>query len=222
MGIGDVQSWIAAFSYPAMMVLLVVAGFGAPLSEDVILVAGGLAANAGQGSLVLMSLTGWVGVVVGDSLLFRVGQKLGPRPANVRFLQRLVTPERVRWVSRHFARHGVLTIIAVRFCMGLRVPGFVTAGMSGMRYRRFLLVDGLAALLYAPLLVWLGWRFGEVALADAKATMKWIPLAVVATVAALWVARVIRQRRQRRSTPEALRDALTVSGLPRARTKDAV
>jgi membrane-associated protein len=221
-GLDDVQAWIAAFSYPAMLALLVVAGFGAPLSEDVILVAGGLVAAAGNGSLLLISLTGWVGVVVGDSLLFRLGQKLGPRSMNVRFLQKLMTPQRVSRVSHHFARHGVLTIVLVRFCMGLRVPAYVTAGMSGMQYRRFLVADGLAALVYAPLLVWLGWRFGEAVLDDAAATLKWILFAALVVVGALYAAALIRRRRQRRSTPEVLRDSLTVGGLPPPRAKDAV
>jgi membrane-associated protein len=201
----------------------VMAGFGAPVSEDLVLLAGGMVAAAGNANLLLMILTAWTGVLAGDSALFRIGRSFGARPVKLRFLDKLVTPERVRRVNYHFARHGMLTIFIVRFCMGLRVPTFVTAGMSGMRYSSFLAADALAALVYAPALVWLGWRFGEVALHDIEATLKWLPIAALTVAGALFAARVVRRRRQRRSAHGALRDVFFTAGeLPHGRAKDAV
>ncbi|MBY0345737.1 MAG: DedA family protein, partial [Neisseriaceae bacterium] len=44
-----------------------------------------------------------------------------------------------------------------RFMPGLRSPIFIVAGMSGISYWRFLLADGLAALLSVPIWVYLGY-----------------------------------------------------------------
>lgn len=193
--LSDVQGWIAAFSYPAALALLVLAGFGAPLSEDLILLAAGIVTATEKGNLPLMIATAWVGVLLGDSALFGLGRRLGPRAANLRFLRKVLTPERIQRVNRHFARHGLATIFVVRFCIGLRAPAFVTAGMSRMHFRRFLAVDAAAALIYVPLLVWIGWRFGAAALDDVRATFTWILIAVVALGVALLVGRAVRHGR---------------------------
>jgi membrane protein DedA with SNARE-associated domain len=209
--LGPVEGWIAAFSYPAVLVLLVLAGFGAPVSEELVLLAGGIVTATQKSSLPLMAVTAWVGVLAGDSALFRIGQKLGPRAARLRSLRRVLSTEWLERVNHHFARHGALTIFVVRFCTGLRAPAFVAAGMSGMRYRRFLLADALAAAIHAPLLVWIGWRFGAVALDDVKAAVRWILIAILALAGALLAARAIRRRR---------RDALAV-GVPPRRVEDS-
>jgi membrane protein DedA with SNARE-associated domain len=194
--LGHVEGWIVAFSYPAVLLLLILAGFGAPVSEELILLAGGIVTATQSASLPAMMLIAWVGVLVGDSALFRIGQKLGPRATSLGWLRRVLPPERLRRMNQHFARHGAPTLFVVRFCTGLRAPTFVAAGMSRMRYRRFLIADGLAAAVHAPLLVWLGWRFGEVALSDVKTTLRWILIAVLLLGVALLAARAIRRKRR--------------------------
>jgi len=44
---------------------------------------------------------------------------------------------------------------------GVRAVTYFTAGSAGMPYPRFICFDGLAALLSAPLFVFLGYRFGR-------------------------------------------------------------
>src|SRR5260370_12909234 len=50
--------------------------------------------------------------------------------------------------------------MVARFLPGIRAVTFFTAGSAGMSYWRFIFWDGLAALVSAPLFVYLGSHFG--------------------------------------------------------------
>lgn len=198
MDFGDVQHWIEGFSYPAVLLLLISAGLGAPVSEELIMIAGGLVVGKTGGSLPAMILTAYVGVLVGDSLLWRIGNRLGPRAVGSRWVKKILTPARVGWAQRHFDRYGAFTIFVVRFCIGLRAVTFLTAGTSGLRYRRFLLADAAAAAIYVPILVWLGHHFGAAVLDDVQSAFHWILGAVIALVVVLSIVSMVRRRRRLR------------------------
>jgi membrane protein DedA with SNARE-associated domain len=76
-----------------------------------------------------------------------------------RHLRKVMHSKRREKVERHFARHGNLTIFVGRFMPGFRSIIFAFAGISRMGYFRFLLIDGMAAVLSVPLFVYLGYRF---------------------------------------------------------------
>lgn len=192
----QLQHWIEAFSYPAVLGLLISAGFGAPVSEDAIMIAAGMVIAHANGSLIAMILVAWVGVVIGDSALWRIGSRLGTRAVKVRHIQRVLTPSRLAWVERHFERYGVLTIFFARFLIGFRSVTFLSAGTTGMSYRRFIIADALGAAIFVPTLVWLGWRFGEAVLDDVKGALAWLLGGAIAVVLTIVVVSVIRRRAQ--------------------------
>lgn len=218
MEFGDVQQWIQTFSYPAVLLLLISSGLGAPVSEDLIMLVGGVVTAKTGGSLVGMILTAYVGVLIGDSLLYRLGRSLGPRAVKLKWVRKLLTPERVAASERYFEKYGALTIFVVRFTIGLRAVTFLSAGMSGLRYRRFILADALAAMIFVPTLVFLGWKFGAVVLDDVEKAFHWILLGVGVLVVAIAGARMIRRHRRLRSprTDEAGRMAADLSRQHRA------
>jgi membrane protein DedA with SNARE-associated domain len=109
-----------------------------------------------------MVAVGFVGILVGDSLIYLAGRRVGRRVRTGHgWLARVVTPPRRIVVEGLFARHGEKIVIAARFMPGVRAVTYFTAGSAGMPYARFICFDGLAALLSAPLFVLLGYRFGR-------------------------------------------------------------
>lgn len=198
----QVAQWVGTFSYPAVLLLLVACGLGAPLSEDLILVTGGLVAAQGHAWLPGVMLAGWAGTLAGDLLLYRVGRTLGTRLRTRPRLQRVLTPARVAWVEDQMARHGALTVLAVRFLPGLRVPTYLLAGAGGLPLRRFVLADGLGALVTAPLLVALGHSFGRDVLTQVQSGFRVLLWAAAAVVVALAAAQGLR-RWKRLSAPRA-------------------
>ncbi len=188
--------WIATYSYPLLYLMLLACGVGAPLSEELVVLTGGIVAGQGGASLPLMMAVAWAGVVSGDALLYRLGRKLGPAATEKPWLKRMLKPERVEWVKGHFGKRGIQTIVLARFLPGLRAPTFLIAGMCGVRPRTFLLADGLAALLTAPLITYLGFRFGPTVIANIQTVGKFIVATVAVALLLSWLrSRVLRRRR---------------------------
>ncbi|MBX5484895.1 MAG: DedA family protein [Myxococcaceae bacterium] len=201
MEFAHVEQWIQTFSYPAVFLLLVSAGFGAPVSEELVMIAGGLVVGKSGGSLWGMIATAWVGVLAGDSLLWRIGHRLGPRAVSARGIRKLLTPRRVAWAQRHFAKHGAKTIFIARFTSGLRSVTFLSAGTTGLPYRKFIVADATAALILVPIVVWLGWKFGAAVLHDVHMAFRWVLGGVAVCLVGGAVVAAIRRRRRVRAAP---------------------
>jgi len=154
--------------------VLLLCGFGLPMPEDVILVSGGVLAwmaspleaptFAGMirdDGLLFMVATGLAGILAGDSVIFWAGRKLGRRVAEFRLLRHMVTPEKLEKVERRLRQRGNVVVMIARFLPGLRAPTYFTVGHSRFAYWKFLIYDGLAALVSAPVWVCLGFWFGD-------------------------------------------------------------
>lgn len=143
--------------YVAVFIVLLVCGFGVPVPEDITLIAGGVIAGLGYANVHVMCLVGLVGVLAGDSAMFLIGRYLGPRAMRQRWVALLLTPRRYARVQKKFARYGSRLMFVARFLPGLRSPIYLTAGMTRqISFRRFLLLDGTAALISVPLWIYLG------------------------------------------------------------------
>lgn len=188
-------NWVEAFSYPAVFLLLLGTGVGAPVSEDLILLTAGWVASTGRATLSFMLLAAYVGILCADGLLFRIGRTLGPKATQHRWVGRLLKPSRVAWAAKHFDSHGALTVFIARLLPGVRTPSFLLAGISGMSPGRFLLADALGALITVPLLVLLGFRFGGTVLEQVRSVSKGLLVIVVVVVAMALAARWLWRRR---------------------------
>jgi membrane-associated protein len=197
----DVTAWIEAFSYPAVYLLLLLCGLGAPLSEDLIVLTGGwVAAKAGASPWAMVAVA-YAGVLTGDFLLYRIGRSLGPRVLGLKRFAKVLTPERVAWVEGQFRTRGAFAVFLARFLPGVRAPTFLLAGVAGFPPRKFFLADGLAAAVTAPLMTFLGYRFGTSVLAEVKRAGRWILLAVAAAILVLLVVKWVRRRAASQVTP---------------------
>ncbi len=192
--------WVGRFSYPAVYLLLAATGIGAPVSEDVVLLAGGMVAASGRAALPLMLVVAYFGVLTSDALLFRIGYRLGARAVGSSRLQRVLTPHRVAFLRRQFDRFGAYTVLVARFLPGLRAPTFLLAGSFRLAPRKFFLADGVGALVFAPLLVWLGFRFGAAVLPHVRRAGS-IALVIAGAIVVLGLTRVLVRRAVAGRTP---------------------
>ena len=132
-------------------------GLVAP-GESAILV-GGVVAGQGEINVVVLIAIVWVCAVMGDSLSFWLGRRLG-RGFLIRHGARVkITEDRVEQVERFFDRHGGPTILIGRFVGLVRALAPFVAGASRMRYRRFLPYDIIGAGLWGTTFVMLGYVF---------------------------------------------------------------
>lgn len=180
--------------YVIVLVTLIACGLGLPVPEDVILISGGYMAAESAHSVWPMMLTGLVGIMVGDSVIYSLGRRFGMKIAERPFLRRFVTPERLGKVNEMFERHGEKILIAARFMPGVRSVAFFSAGAMRVRFWKFFLLDGLAALVSAPLWVFLGFKFGSHVVEWAK-QFQWALIGVVVVgIAAFFIRRAVRRK----------------------------
>jgi membrane protein DedA with SNARE-associated domain len=147
-------------AYGLVFLILVLCGLGLPLPEDVSLILGGFLAYSGAVHVEAMVVTGFLGILAGDSIIFFAGRRIGRNLNPDSWIGKHVTPEKLGRVEGLFQRWGQKIVMAARFMPGVRAPVYFSAGTSGIPYYRFILFDGLAACLSAPLFVLCGKHFG--------------------------------------------------------------
>lgn len=202
--LGFLLSFFTDYGYLAVFSVLLICGFGVPIPEDISLVAGGVIAGLGYADVNMMCLVGLAGVLCGDGIMFMAGRLLGERVLSWRLVARLLTPERYCAVQDKFARYGNRLMFVARFLPGLRSAIYLTAGVTRrVPFWRFLLLDGLAALISVPAWVYLGY-FGAY---NRDWLMTWIGRGQTGILIVLGVAGVamlityLRRRNSKCATP---------------------
>ncbi len=191
------QGLVEHFGYAAVFGLLLVAGVGVPVPEELTQLTAGVLSHEGYLRLAIALPVVWAGILAGDTVLFLLARRHGPRALESRPVRRVLTPARRAKLERHFARHAFLTVAVARHTGGVRFAAFALAGATGVRTATFVLADGLSALLSVPLVVGAGYLFAH-HLGQARRDIRLVELGVlVAAVIAAWV--VVRVRRRRRA-----------------------
>ena len=210
--------------YAFVFLVLLACGFGLPMPEDIILVTGGVlawlssdlevATFAGMfqdHGFLTMVVMGLFGILAGDSVIFLAGRRFGHRVADFGPLRRVITPEKLELVEKKVRTRGNVVVMFARFLPGLRAPTFFTVGHARMPMWKFLLFDGSAALVSAPLWVAVGFYFGSDLQEAARVARQFSHyiLVGVAVVAGALVLRWLQGRRRgtgKVSAPDPERD----------------
>lgn len=158
---GLLFTWIGKGSYFGLFLILIAAGLGVPLPEDIPLVASGWLVHQGAARLDLMILTGLLGVMIGDSLLFNMGRRYGDHVLDHRWLRRIAKPWLVEKARHMYLHHGAKILFVARFMPGIRSVMFLVAGAFRVPFWKFFCIDGFAALISVPVWVWAGWKFSS-------------------------------------------------------------
>jgi membrane protein DedA with SNARE-associated domain len=146
--IDAVSPYLDRYGYLGIFLGVLLEDFGAPLPGESLLVAGALFASLGSFRIEWVMLLGFVGAVLGDSIGFLIGRYAG-YPAVLRYGRFVfLKEERLRKLESFFARHGGKTVIIARFIEGLRQFNGIVAGLSRMRWRRFLIFNMAGAALW--------------------------------------------------------------------------
>jgi membrane-associated protein len=150
----------------------------------------GAAAHGAGAPLALVITAGVVGAVAGDTAGYFIGRRWGTRVLyRWEWLRRRVEPA-VERSQKYFERRGGLAVFVARWVGALRAVMPVVAGISKMRYRRFLAWDVPAVILWTALVVSLGFYFGD----DIADVVDRIGLVVSIVIVLLLVAVIVFRR----------------------------
>ncbi|MGM9967880.1 MAG: DedA family protein [Rummeliibacillus sp.] len=132
------------------------------LPGDSLLFASGALASLGALNLWVSLLVFFVAAVLGDSLNYEIGHKLGKSIPEDSFLGRMVNKERMQKAQDFFNKHGGKTIVIARFMPVIRTFIPFIAGASKMRYKYFIMYNVTGALLWVLVGVFSGYFFGNI------------------------------------------------------------
>ena len=198
-------AFLSTWGYPAFFALFVASAVGSPITEDVLLLVGGYLIGAGVFRWPLTFGLAYAGVLCADLLLYTLGRRLRAHTLRNGVLRKFIRPGRLRIATRWFARYGDRLVFLSRLTPGTRLVVFVSAGVRGMPLARFLAYDGLASLIWVPLLLWVGESLGE-RIGGFNTALEWMADRVFGVVIALIAMLALRHvwitRAAKRTTDE--------------------
>jgi membrane protein DedA with SNARE-associated domain len=191
--VARVQPWLERYGYWAVFGAVAVEGAGVPAPGQTILEAGAAAATAPGGRLRIgwLLATAILAAALGNTLGYLIGRTGGRG-----LLRRLGLGERhLERMELGFARWGGWLILFARFFDGPRQLNGIAAGVLGMPWARFTLLNLAGAAIWVCF--WgLGVYFLDLHLDQAVALLRRLnPWVAAATLAGLGLAAVLAWRR---------------------------
>ena len=161
--------FITHHGLPLLFVVVLVESFGIPLPGETALIAFGVLASEGHYSIVSVIAVAAAGAIVGDNLGYSLIGRLGGRALFRRW----------HWLNQYsdrvlpraealMARHGGKTVFFGRFVSILRYTVAWVAGLSRMRWWRFLFWNAAGGIAWATAVGLISYYAGQAA-ADAIA-----------------------------------------------------
>ena len=193
-------------AYALVFGLLVACGIGAPMNEDIVLLAAAALTLTGVMQPLPLIVVAWFGLLAGDALIFHWGYRYGARILRHRWFARILPEQRLTAMQQRVQRGGPASIFVIRFLPGIRTALFFAAGTLKIPYRTFFLFNGLAAAIELPLLVYgvryIGGRWKEILPAIQQAQV-WLLAGVIGFVVLAIVLRRLRSRARSKAASKA-------------------
>lgn len=196
-----VTGLLLAHGYLVIFLGAALDNFGLPSSGDIVLFAGGFFANNEQAALPLVMLSGFAGALVSDNSVYWIG-RIGGRPLisrilKIRLLHFLINEKSLEKVEHYFESHGGKTVFVGRFGPGLRSMTPLFAGVTRMKYYRFIPYNVAAGFVWAIAYSLIGYIFGQY-WNELLAVAKSFGFGIVALVALVVLAYLLRRRYRKR------------------------
>lgn len=168
------------------------------LPGDSLLFAAGTFAALGSLNVWLLWLLCFAAAVLGDTVNYWIGNKVGPRAfeQDIRFLKR----EYLERTERFYEKHGGKTIILARFVPIVRTFAPFVAGVGTMHYGRFLSFNVVGAFLWTGIFVWLGYFFGNIPF--VRKNFELVIVAIVLVSVVPMAIEYLRSRARKEKLPE--------------------
>src|ERR1035441_10794266 len=134
---------------------------GLPLPAVPLLLAAGALSATGKFSPLLGLGVAVLACLIADTFWFYLGRYRGHRVLGLLCRISLEPDSCVRRTQNVYTRYGLRGVVVPKFLPGLSTVAPPLAGMSGVKFERFLLADGLGSLLYGGGFIFLGYLFSN-------------------------------------------------------------
>lgn len=146
-----------------LFLLIMLAGINVPISEDILVLAGGAIAtsyipeNTTQ-IFIWIFIAAWISAWEA----YWIGRLLGPKLYDIKWFSHVLSFKRIERLHHFYEKYGILTFLVGRFIPGgVRNALFMTSGLGKMPFHKFILRDLPACFLQVSVFFYLGHLLGE-------------------------------------------------------------
>ena len=152
------------------------------LPGDSLLFTGGFLASQGHFNIIVLLVLGAVGAIIGDSVGYLFGRKVGPALFSKDVKRKYLNHSHLEKAQDFYTKHGVKTIILARFTPFARTFAPILAGVSDMNYGVFVTYNIMGGLLWVLTVTSAGYFLGEKVPNVDKYILPIIALVIIVTV----------------------------------------
>ncbi|BEV68771.1 DedA family protein [Bdellovibrio bacteriovorus] len=205
--------WMSQFAYQPGMVyagliaMMALSAVGFPLPEEVTLISVGILAFMGahpahfpppyEGAPVVnvhtAAIIAFTAVVASDTLIYVIGRVFGRKLLYHPRVHKFFPEHMMKRVEEWTHKYGAYACGIFRFTPGLRFPGHLACGMLRYPVWKFLVIDGIAALISVPTQIYLLAHYGEPILKYLR-QFKLVLFGIIGLLVIYFVAKKIHQR----------------------------
>ncbi len=192
------------YVYGFIVLFMTASSFGLPIPEELTLISAGLVAYMAKNpaqfpppypgaegvDTVTLALVCFFAVFLSDFLVYLIGKFFGSKIIKTNFFKKQVAGNGFEKINSWFQKYGGWACGIFRFTPGLRFPGHLSCGLLGIPVWKFVLIDGMAALLSVPTQVYFVSKYGDVILEKIR-QFKIYALIVVGILFVVWLIRKI-------------------------------
>lgn len=156
------------------------------LPGDSLLFAAGTFAALGSLNLPILLIVFFAAAVLGDSLNYEIGKKVGTTIKPGSFMGRFINQDKMNKAEAFFNKHGGKTIVIARFMPFIRTFIPFVAGASRMKYGYFLIYNIIGAALWVLSCTLLGYFFGNIKVVSENFSTVLIVIILLSVIPALF------------------------------------
>jgi len=198
--VSDASGW----AYAIIFLLALLDALVPVVPSESSVITAGVVASSGDLSVPLIVVAAAGGAFAGDNTAYLLGRRFGTR-IEARFFSGERGRKQIQWAERQLSERGGELIVIGRFIPGGRTAVTLSAGTLEYPWRRFVLFDAAAALIWALYATLLGY-FGGRAFEDAPWKGLLLALGIAFAVAGLIELTRWLLKRRRSSSPATSRD----------------
>ncbi|MES2965047.1 MAG: DedA family protein [Bdellovibrionota bacterium] len=194
--------------YGAICLFMMLSAFGLPLPEEVVLISAGLVGymslhptkfpppyeGAQSVNVYVLAAVSFFAVMSSDYMIYAIGRRFGPRLFKVKWFARFVSEAALARIHAWSKKYGSWAVVIFRFTPGLRFPGHLMCGATGLPRWKFLAIDSLAAGLSVPTQILLVSFYGQIILDNLARFKMYLGAALAAGIVIFLVLKFLRRR----------------------------
>lgn len=157
----EVNAFVSQYGEVLLVAVVFAEQVGLPLPAVPVLLAAGALAGAGKMDLTGAVVLSVMACVAGDLIWYELGRRRGRHALNLLCRISMEPDSCVRRTENFFARHGVRSLVLAKFIPGLSTLAPALAGLFRIRMQRFLLYNGIGAVLWTLAFVLPGYLLSD-------------------------------------------------------------